>query len=55
MRYLDSVALARLTRDALAQAGADLSYREIADLSHAYPREENAAILRWLDASLAPP
>jgi len=52
--WLFPVALARLARDALAEAGADLTYREIADLSHAYPREENAAILRWLDASLVP-
>jgi phospholipase/carboxylesterase len=48
--WLFPVALARLARDALAEAGADLRYREIADLSHAYPREENAAILRWLGA-----
>jgi len=27
-------------------------YREIEDLSHTYPREENAAILEWFDASL---
>jgi phospholipase/carboxylesterase len=32
---------------ALQQAGADVSYREIADLSHTYPRDENAAILDW--------
>jgi phospholipase/carboxylesterase len=48
--WLFPVALARLARDALAQAGADLTYRELEDLSHAYPREENAAILRWLGA-----
>ena len=33
---------------ALQQAGADVSYREIADLSHTYPRDENAALLDWL-------
>ena len=32
---------------ALQQAGADVSYREIADLSHTYPRDENAALLNW--------
>jgi phospholipase/carboxylesterase len=53
--WLFPVALARLARDALAQAGADLCYRELADLSHAYPREENAAILRWFDPGLAAP
>ena len=32
---------------ALRQTGADVSYREITDLSHTYPRDENAAILDW--------
>lgn len=32
---------------ALQQAGARVSYREISDLSHTYPRDENAAILDW--------
>ena len=32
---------------ALRQAGADVVYREIADLSHTYPRDENARILDW--------
>ena len=31
----------------LAQAGADVTYREVADLSHTYPRDENARILDW--------
>jgi len=30
---------------ALQQAGAAVTYREIADLAHTYPRDENAAIL----------
>lgn len=46
--WLFPVALAHAARDALAEAGADLVYREIADLSHTYPREENAHILDWL-------
>ena len=29
------------------QAGAEVVYREIADLSHTYPRDENGAILDW--------
>src|SRR5690606_29286967 len=53
--WLFPPALARLARDELAKAGAALVYREIPDLSHAYPREENAAILEWFDSSLAPP
>ncbi|MFI5001363.1 MAG: phospholipase [Reyranellales bacterium] len=39
--------MAQSARDALAQAGAAAVYREIADLSHTYPRDENAAILNW--------
>lgn len=46
---------ARLTRDVLREAGADLVFREIDDLSHTYPREENDRILRWFDSSLALP
>ena len=46
--WLFPVSLARLARDELVRAGAAVEYREIADLSHAYPREENQAILRWL-------
>ena len=51
--WLFPVALARMARDALEEAGADLTYREIADLSHAYPREENGRILTWFDPALA--
>ena len=40
---------ARQTRDALLAAGADVTYRELQDLSHCYPREMNAHILSWLD------
>lgn len=53
--WMFPVAIARTARDALAQAGAELVYRELDDLSHAYPREENARILRWLDPGLALP
>ncbi len=45
--------VAHLTRDELRRCGAELTYREIEDLSHTYPREENAAILEWLDPGLA--
>lgn len=50
--FLFPVALAHLTRDTLAAAGARLVYRELADLSHTYPRSENPAILDWF-ATLA--
>jgi len=37
----------------LSLAGADVRLKVVPDLSHAYPREENDAILRWFDPSLA--
>ena len=53
--WLFPIALARLARDELQGAGAELEYREIEDLSHTYPRDENDRILRWFDPSLALP
>jgi phospholipase/carboxylesterase len=49
------VAQARWAEEQLALAGADVVYREIADLSHTYPREENDRILTWFDPALALP
>lgn len=46
--WMFPVASARLTRQALLAAGARLVYREIEDLSHTYPRDENPRILDWL-------
>jgi phospholipase/carboxylesterase len=46
--WMFPVQTARLTRDALTAAGADITYREIDNLSHCYPREMNAPILEWL-------
>jgi phospholipase/carboxylesterase len=46
--WMFPVATARIARDALEAAGARLVYREIADLSHTYPRDENPKILEWL-------
>ena len=39
--------IARTAERTLREAGADVVYREIADLSHTYPRDENARILDW--------
>ncbi|MCW5748024.1 MAG: phospholipase [Alphaproteobacteria bacterium] len=39
--------MAQSAHQTLEQAGADVVYREIADLAHTYPRDENAAILDW--------
>lgn len=38
----------RTAHQALTMAGANVRFREIADLSHTYPRDENGAILDWL-------
>jgi phospholipase/carboxylesterase len=45
--WMFSARTAQTAEQALAQAGADVVYREIADLSHTYPRDENGAILDW--------
>jgi phospholipase/carboxylesterase len=46
--WMFPVQVARQTRELLSAAGADVTYREIDDLSHCYPREMNAPILDWL-------
>ena len=46
--WMFPVEVARQTRDVLSAAGADVTYREIDDLSHCYPREMNAPMLNWL-------
>jgi len=38
---------------ALTAAGARLVYREIEDLSHTYPRDENPRVLGWLEGFTA--
>jgi len=35
-------------RDRRCRGRAEVTYRELADLSHCYPREINAEILNWL-------
>ena len=46
--WMFPVTVARTAQRALTAAGAKVVYREIADLSHAYPREEGSAMLDWL-------
>lgn len=46
--------VARTANSALTAAGADVVYREIADLSHTYPRDENPRIMDWLMAERSP-
>lgn len=45
--WMFPVSVARSAYGGLDAAGAKIVYREIEDLSHTYPREENAAILTW--------
>jgi phospholipase/carboxylesterase len=49
--WMFPVQVARQTQQALSAAGADVTYREIDDLSHSYPREMNPAILNWLQGA----
>ncbi|QDL99426.1 phospholipase [Rhodopseudomonas palustris] len=51
--WMFPVEVARQAHEALVSAGADVSYREIADLSHSYPREANVALLDWLKVPAA--
>ena len=42
----------RRTAEAMRTAGADVTYREIDDLSHNYPADENARIIEWFSPGL---
>ncbi len=53
--WMFPVQIARVARDELEKAGAEIVYREIEDLSHTYPRDENDKILSWFDPSLTLP
>ncbi|KWV60134.1 phospholipase [Bradyrhizobium macuxiense] len=47
--WMFPVQTARQTQGLLSAAGAKVTYCEIDDLSHCYPREINAEILQWLN------
>jgi phospholipase/carboxylesterase len=49
--WMFPVQSARQTQAALATAGARVTYRELDDLSHCYPREINAELLAWLNGA----
>jgi phospholipase/carboxylesterase len=49
--WMFPVQVARQAQAALSAAGAEVTYRELDDLSHTYPREINAEILGWLRES----
>jgi phospholipase/carboxylesterase len=46
--WMFPVAVAQQAQRVLTQIGANVTYREIDDLSHTYPREINAQILAWM-------
>ena len=45
--WMFPVSMARTAHRMLAAAGAAITYREIADLSHAYPRDGQGEVLDW--------
>jgi len=49
--WMFPVRTGRTANEALTMAGAKVTYREIPDLSHTYPREENGPILEWLSGT----
>src|SRR3569833_1317097 len=51
LAWMFPVEVARNASSLLAKAGAKVPYREIDDLSHTYPREVNAELLRWLNGA----
>ena len=53
--WMFPIDLARAAADELTRAGADLVFREIEDLSHTYPRDENPRILEWFHQGLTLP
>jgi phospholipase/carboxylesterase len=50
--WMFPIAVAREGRNQLSAAGAKITFREIPDLSHTYPRDENARILDWFGVPL---
>lgn len=48
--WMFPVEVARQAQKALTAAGANVTYTEIDDLSHTYPREINAKMLAWVKA-----
>ena len=48
--WMFPVSQARMFNKLLKESGADMTFREIPDLSHSYPREENLRILDWFES-----
>jgi phospholipase/carboxylesterase len=51
--WMFPVELAHQSQAALSALGARVTYREVEDLAHVYPRDENAALADWLMATPA--
>lgn len=51
--WMFSIQYAHHSFERLKAAGAEIKFREITNLSHTYPREENDAILTWFDPTLS--
>jgi phospholipase/carboxylesterase len=51
--WMFDVAMAQQAAEALTSAGAAVTYLEIPDLAHTYPREINPRVLAWLDGASA--
>ncbi|MCP4753702.1 MAG: phospholipase [Proteobacteria bacterium] len=51
--WMFKVQFAHQSYAVLKQAGTEIVFREIENLSHTYPREENDRILAWFDPALA--
>jgi phospholipase/carboxylesterase len=51
--WMFDVAVARAAAESLTAAGAAVTYQEIPDLAHTYPREINPGVLAWLDGASA--
>ncbi|HLY81257.1 MAG TPA: hypothetical protein VKQ70_17905 [Caulobacteraceae bacterium] len=49
--WMFNVEMAREAAAALTSAGAAVTYQEIPDLAHTYPREINPGLLAWLDGA----
>jgi phospholipase/carboxylesterase len=52
--WMFPVEIARQAWQILSASGANVTYREIGDLSHSYPREINAEMLAWLRETSLP-
>ena len=48
--WMFPVRMGRMAAQSLASAGAKITYREVEDLSHVYPVDENPKLLDWLMA-----